>query len=913
MDYTAQGHTVGVAQRMESIAAPNCAVLSGATAQRVEGYFALRSLGSASVKGVREPVAVFELEGLGTARTRLDVSRARGFAKFVGRGDELAALDAALARAEAGQGQVLGIVAEAGAGKSRLCQEFAERCRARGVQVRAAHGVAHGKAVPLFPILSFYRQALGLEERDEPALARQKVAGALAQLDPQLLEALPLLCEFLGVPDPQGRPAGVAGPERERRLLGLLKRVMQARSARQTAVLIFEDLHWFDPASERILAGLAETVDGTRTLLVVNFRPEFRADWMGRTSYRQLALAPLGPEALAELLASLLGQHASLAGLAERIRAHTGGNPYFVEEVVRTLVEAGALEGSAGHYVLARPVAALAIPPSVQAVLAARIDRLAERAKHVLQAAAVIGREFSEPLLRQGVELPESEVADALRALVQAEFLFETALYPDLEYAFKHPLTREVAYDAQLRARRGRTHLALARALIERHGGEAGEQAALIAEHLEQGGEAREAAHWHARAGAWANRRNAEVGLGHWRRVRELLKGERGGEELRLAADAEAQIVVSSARSDFSGAEFDAVCEEALALAGRSDDARLEALACAARCLRAVYLPSDSALEDRRRLLAAAERSGDRRLRVVAAAVANTAPTDELVSTSLRRIEEAIPLAAGDLLLGADLIGWSPGVLLHAQRAVQLARLGRFPDAEAARERAEQLARELGDPMTEAVANMTGGFVAFLAQDAAEIVSNSRCALEALGRIDHPIAWALRRAMLLRGSTGHALGGDPELASAGIDEAEALLPEALRGGDDFLRCEALAHTHLARGEAALALEHAEACLRLASFPLAEGNGRILRARARIRAEGAAGAAAAQDDLERAEACFARQQATGFAGRIAEVRAEVAAALGDEAERLRRLREAKRVYEEMGLPKQAQALAAALGE
>jgi class 3 adenylate cyclase len=231
MDYTAQGHTVGLAQRMESIAAPNTAVLSDATAKRVEGFFALRSLGSSSVKGVREPVQVFELEGPGAARTRLDVSRARGFAKFVGRSDELGDLEAALTRAEAGHGQVLGVVAEAGAGKSRLCQEFAERCRARGVTVRTAHGVAHGRAVPLFPILSFYRQALGLEERDEPALARQKVAGALAQLDPQLLEALPLLCEFLGVLDPQGRPAGVAGPERERRLLGLLKRIMQARSA----------------------------------------------------------------------------------------------------------------------------------------------------------------------------------------------------------------------------------------------------------------------------------------------------------------------------------------------------------------------------------------------------------------------------------------------------------------------------------------------------------------------------------------------------------------------------------------------------------------------------------------------------------------------------------------------------------
>jgi class 3 adenylate cyclase/tetratricopeptide (TPR) repeat protein len=907
MDYTAQGHVVGLAQRMESMAAPNTAVLSGDTARRVEGFFSLRSLGSSTVKGVREPVPVFELEGLGIARTRLDVSRARGFTRFVGRGDELAQLESALASADAGQGQLVGIVAEAGAGKSRLCQEFAERCRTRGVLVRSAHGVAHGRAVPLFPILSFYRQALGLEEHDEPGFARQKVAGALAQLDPGLLDALPLLCEFLGIPAADGKATGVAGPERERRVLSLLKRVTQARSAQQAAVLIFEDLHWFDPASDSILSGIAETVDGTRTLLVVNFRPEYRADWMGRSYYRQLTLAPLGPEALAELLGSLLGTDPSLAGLPELIRTRTGGNPYFIEELVRSLVESGALEGAPGRYRCVRKLETLAIPASVQGVLAARIDRLAEREKRVLQAAAVIGREFDEKLLHRIVDLPEAELADALRALVQAELLFETALYPDLEYAFKHPLTRDVAYESQLQARRAETHRALGHALIERHGARIDEAAALIAEHLEQGGEAREAARWHARAGVWANRRNAEIAVAHWQRVRALLRDPSGDEELRLARDAAGQIVVGGARRGLSEQEFAALCEEALALARHTDDARLEVQVFIGRTIRSLYTDAFDP-EDTRRLRAAADRAADAETQVAAAMVARIGPDSEPMASVLRRIEEAIALAREDLGLGVELIGFSPLPNLHAQRASALARLGRFPEAEAASERAQQLAREFGEPMGEMSCLMTCAFVPQLAEDGPALVAQLRRALECSARVDHPALPVLRRAALLRMGSGYAHAGETERALAAITEAGA--PESA-GTRDGWGVEALTLTHLARAEPALALSHAETAVEQATFPMQEGHARMLRARARISAEGARGAAAARDDLDRAETCFAEQGVVGYAGRIAETRAEVAAVLGDEPARVAHLRDAKRIYDVMGLPKRAEAVAAQL--
>ncbi len=902
MDYTAQGHVVGLAQRMESIAAPNTAVLSGDTAKRVEGYFALRSLGSSAVKGVREPVAVFELEGVGAARTRLDVSRARGFTRFVGRGGEIAELEAALARAEAGQGQMLGIVAEAGAGKSRLCQEFADRCRSRGVQVRSATGVAHGKAVPLFPILTFYRQALGLDERDEPALARQKVAGALAQLDPGLLDALPLLCEFLGIPSADGKITGVAGPERERRVLSILKRVTQARSARQTAVLIFEDLHWFDPASDAILAGIAETVDGARTLLVVNFRPEYHAEWMGRSYYRQLTLAPLGAEALAELLASLLGTDASLMGLPELIRAHTGGNPYFVEEVVRSLVESGALEGAPGHFRCVRRPETLEIPASVQGVLAARIDRLAEREKRVLQAASVIGREFAEPQLRRVAELAEGELADALRALVQAELLFETALYPELAYAFKHPLTRDVAYDSQLQARRAQTHRALAHAMIELHGERGDEGAALVAEHLERGGEAREAARWHARAGAWASPRNADAAVVHWQRVRALLPDPSGEDELKLARAAAAQVVVNGARRGLSEQEFGALCEEVLALARRTDDARLEAQVFAARCVRSIYTRTLDP-ESVARMRAAAERAGDAATRVMAMAVAHSVPNSDAIPTQLRDIEEALHLSGHELWLGAELIGYATLPVLHAHRAAILARLGRFPEAEAASERAQQVARQCGDPMGETLCLLVCGFAPQIAEDGPALIALMRRFLEVSARVEHSAFPAVRTASLLRLSLGHSLAGEAELAFAAIREVQA---SAGQRSDGQLE-EALAFAHFAAGDPAAALAHAAAMVQGMSVPVAEAFARTLRALARIRSEGASGAAAAREDLDRAEAILREYGFAGHAGRIAETRAEIAAALGDAPARLQHLREAKRLHEEMGLPKRAAAV------
>jgi predicted ATPase len=292
---------------------------------------------------VSEPVRVYELEGMGALHTPLEVSRSRGFSRFVGRASETATIEAALARALDGEAQVVGVVGEPGVGKSRLGFEFVERCRSREILVVTGHGVPHGKSIPFLPVLEAMRDYFGIKEDDSDETVRDKVAGRSVRLDKELDETLPLVFEFLGVPDPAQPPSSMTPEAKQRRLFGYLRRLNHARSQREPLVLFFEDLHWWDAGSEAFLENQIEAIAGTRTLMLVNFRPEYHAAWMQKSYYQQLPLLPLGSEAISELLQDLLGKDPSLAGLADRIRKRTGGNPFFIEEMVQALAESGSL------------------------------------------------------------------------------------------------------------------------------------------------------------------------------------------------------------------------------------------------------------------------------------------------------------------------------------------------------------------------------------------------------------------------------------------------------------------------------------------------------------------------------------------------------------------------------------------
>jgi class 3 adenylate cyclase/DNA-binding IscR family transcriptional regulator len=623
--YTAIGHTVGLAQRMESLAQPGKVYLTGHAARLAQGYLALRELGPHQVKGSSRPVPVFEVVGLGTARGHIDVARGRGLTRFVGREAELRELADALAHAQAGDGQVVGIIGDPGLGKSRLVSEFIGDLRQRGVEVHEAHCQAHARALPLVPVLEMLRSYFGITEDLGAQVARARVEARLLEVDARLAGELPLIFEFLAVPDPD-RPLGAIDPEaRRRRLLELIRRLVRAPSRTQVVVNAIEDAHWVDPASDEFLANLVEATAGARNLVVVTFRPEYAAAWMRRSWYRQLPLSPLEPAMVTRLLGELLGSHPSLDGLAELIASRTGGNPFFLEEVVRDLAETGVLLGEPGGYQLAGEVTQVAIPETVQAVLAARIDRLGQKAKHVLGAAAVIGREFDRDLLERVAQITPNALDAVIDRLSEAELIAQTEVYPVAVYAFRHPLTYEVAVRALLSERRRELHRRAALAITELNTERPGEVAALIAQHYEQAGLVPEACTWYLTAAGWAVANDQPAAVAHLDRVRALDHDlPDGAESDSLRAAARAQRLSIGVRVFADLKQLRAIFEESVEAATRARDQRLSAFArvAFAGCVMNAGGSCDEAADLATDAVRIVRRSGDRELAAEIQAVA---------------------------------------------------------------------------------------------------------------------------------------------------------------------------------------------------------------------------------------------------------------------------------------------------
>jgi len=916
MDYTAQGHTVGLAARMEQLADPGKVSVTEHTAALVSGFFQLRPLGAFEIKGVRDPLRVYELEGRGPLRTKLDVSRARGFTRFVGRDDEAAALEAALGRAIAGQGQVVGVVADAGVGKSRLCFEFAQRCRARGLAVYEAHAVAHGKAIPFLTLLEYLRGYFGISEQDPPLATREKVAGKVLLLDPELTDASPLLFDLLGVPDPE-RPVPRMDPEaHQRQIFAAMRRLTHAQSRREPGVSLIEDLHWIDGGSEAFLADFVETLPATRNLLVVNFRPEYHAGWMQRSYYQQLPLVPLGPAAIAELLRDLLGTDPSLAGLAERIRERTGGNPFFIEEIVQALVEGGGLEGTRGAYQLVKPAERLALPATVQAVLTARIDRLGEREKTVLQTAAVIGKEFAEPILQRVAGQPETELRAALQTLVRAEFLYEAALYPDAEYAFKHPLTQEVAYHSQLGDRRARVHAAVAGAIAELHAGKLDEHAALLAYHWEGAGDVLQAAEWSRRAAEQAGFRDPAEAHRHWQKVRELVaRLPESPERLELRLTAGVQIMAAAWRLGMPEAEADAVYAETKPLAERATD--LHALPILVGFYAVVKL-NLGRLRDYLELateeVRAADRTGDR----VVAAVSHL----DLVLANrvlghlpdaLAAADAARALLPDDPTAGRDLFGFSIPLNLVQFRILVLAPMGRLREAERELGRAVELAGRHGDFQVLAWLCATGVVCAGFSGDGPRALEYGRRGTELAEKVGD----AATRA------NSYAILGYAHLLNEKWAEAIALLEGALALARDRavglfwepFTLAVLAEAHLGSGEVGRAWQVADEAVaraRQIGARVDEIQAELALARVLRHTEAATATSVIEEALRRASALIEETGARGYAPLVHVERAALARLTGDEATRQRELREAHRLFAEMGAPIRAEQVARELG-
>jgi class 3 adenylate cyclase/tetratricopeptide (TPR) repeat protein len=487
MDYSAVGQTTHLAARMEQLATPGSIRLTAATLRLAEGLVQVNALGRFPVKGLADPVEVFDLVGASAIRRRLQASAVRGLTRFVGRQQELAALQQTLERARAGHGQVAAIVGEPGVGKSRLVYEFVHSHCMQGWLALESASVSYGKATPYFPVIDLLKRYGHIEDHDDTRTIRAKVTGQVLTLDEALQDTIPALLALLDAV-PNDHPfLKLDPPQRRQRTLDGLKRVLLRESQVQPLLVVFEDLHWIDLETQALLNSLVESLPTAQLLLLVNYRPEYQHGWGSKTYYTQLRLDPLPPVSADEFLQALLGNDPSLAPLKQLLIVRTEGNPFFLEESVRTLVETGVLLGERGAYCLAQALPTVRVPATVQAVLAARIDRLPPEEKQLLQTAAVIGTEVPLALLQAMAGGPEEPLRLGLTRLQAAEFVYETRLFPELEYTFKHALTQQVAYETLLQKRRRALHARIVEALEALAGERVAEQIERLAHHALRG------------------------------------------------------------------------------------------------------------------------------------------------------------------------------------------------------------------------------------------------------------------------------------------------------------------------------------------------------------------------------------------------------------------------------------------
>jgi len=856
--YTAIGHTVGLAQRMEALAEPGKAYLTESTAELARGYLDLRDLGEFEIKGASRPVQVFELAGVGEARSRLDLARERGFSSFVGRGGELARLDAALARAKDGEAAAVGVVAEPGIGKSRLYHEFAQRCRTEGLEIFEAQAQAHGKSIPFMPILQMLRSFYGIADQDPEQLAREKIAGRSLLLDPGFADDLPLIFDFLGVPDPE-RPVPRMDPEvRQRALADFLCRLVSNPARRKILVLVIEDLHWMDGASQAMLNGLVEGMEGTPTLVLVNYRPEHEPAWLGSPRYETIELQPLDRSDTAALLRDLTGEDPSLDGIDEPIHERTSGNPFFVEEIVRELAESGYLEGDRGAYRLARPIEDAGVPVTVQAVLAARIDRLDPAAKHLLQVASVVGKEVSGEALSLTAGLDPEAMERALGELIGGGFLYEAEIYPQRLLAFRHPLTREVAYGTQLAQQRAATHAAAARALIALEAPERyDELSALIADHLRQGAERLEAARWSARAAHWAGHSRPRDALRLWHDVMELTTGleseEEAGEVAALAIHSRLLQLQYAWRVGMSREEVARLAAEAEEIAERQNDLHSLVLLKVATEIRP-GLPHYGPrwIEAVQETIELADRSGDRHLR---AAVRGAGAYAYLCVADFegfeRILDGMLEIVDGDSSVGADIVLGSPIAWgLMGKGMVRRERL-EFEQAEELFERALEAALRDEDAETASwIRSNQASLIIRRDPEAALAIARRNC--ELTDRLGDVFSRSLALSNL---AWAQLIAEEYEGALEAIEESERIYREAMDNGGEMegWRGQLRARALVLVGRTGDGLAVAEEAARIAreremmwSYPVAM----LTLARARAAAGDAEGVNEAFEEAER---------------------------------------------------------------
>jgi class 3 adenylate cyclase/tetratricopeptide (TPR) repeat protein len=698
MTYTAVGPTVHLAARMEQMAKPGAILATSDTVALAGGRVATRALGAVPVRGLQAPIEVHEVTGAATAQSRAQALAARGLTPFVGREGDLERLVAALEAVRGGPGQAVAVVGEAGVGKSRLVGEFARRAREGGCLVLEAAAVSYGRAVGHRPGIELQRRYFKIEPGDDPGTVRDKIAREVRDLDPALEDGLPALEWLHGVAQAGSAFLSLDVGARRLRAVEVLVRLVERVAERQPFVMVFEDLQWLDSEGREALDFLVERLPPS-TFVLATYRPEHDDRWTGRPGYSRIRLEPLRADSAGALLSGLLGPAEETAGIRRLVAARARGNPLFLEESVRSLVEAGVLAGTPGAYRVVRAAGTLEVPASVRAVLAARVDRLGPDEKRLLEAASVIGEEVPAPLLEAVVDVPPEAVREALAQLGRAELLTETTLFPEAVYAFRHSLIHDVAYASLLHETRRALHARIAQTMERLYEERPGDHVERLAHHAFAGELWPRAVRYCREAGLRALGRlacheavdflqRAREALGH---VPETMESQ--ALAVDLGFDLEAALIPIGAH-----AEGLAVLRSAEAIAAKlGDEGRLARALSYRSNMHWELGESDAALEAGERAVDIAERVEDLALQVVGnysmggavRALGDYPRAAALLRRSLALLDgearyETFGLPGLAAVLARSHLGWS------------LAELGEFDDAVATAEEALRIAEAAG-------------------------------------------------------------------------------------------------------------------------------------------------------------------------------------------------------------------------
>jgi class 3 adenylate cyclase/tetratricopeptide (TPR) repeat protein len=577
--HEAQGLVLHIASRLEHEAEPGGILLSIECNELVSDYCETSPAGVRLLKGVPEPVRVFRLIGLqpGIASDRF---RTVGLSPLRGRHEQLKILERALFDAENNAGSVIGIAAHAGMGKSRLCYEFGEWCRQRNLKVLEGRAQVFGKSqsMPLLAVLELLRAFFGITATLDHGLARRKIEERLLALNPAFVDDLPYLLNLLGLPASESDTGRTDTKVQHLRLRNLVKQMVEA-AGRQTSVLIIEDLHWLDDLSQDFITAIAEAVEGTKIVMVVNYRPTWTPPW-SIPHFTELTLTELGRSDIRQLVQDLIGDAPNLADVVKDIAQQSDGNPFFAEELVRALAQSGKLLGERGEYRLVSsnwltPM----LPATIEAVIGARIDLLPAFEKAALQIGAVIGKEFPLAVAMAVSGIPEQQIKQFFSHLCDLDLITASGSIDRPGYSFRHPLIQEVAYAMQLRSRRTQLHSLVARAIEEFPWGNADESASLLAYHCEAAGQVLEAAMHLRRVALWIGRTNSSRALAEWKRVRWLLRDQpRDAAVDQLRALAGGRVLGFAWSEGLSAEDVQPYAEEALQYAREAGDRKHEAL-----------------------------------------------------------------------------------------------------------------------------------------------------------------------------------------------------------------------------------------------------------------------------------------------------------------------------------------------